>query len=187
MSTEPFIGEVKIFAFDFAPKMYALCYGQIISISSNTALFSLLGTTYGGNGQTTFALPDLRGRFPISQGNGAGLPSHTIGEVSGNTSVTLLSSNLPAHNHTLNSARVKIASNSTLSDGNTGSEAFPGTNNQNQFYSTTQGAGEFMAANSGVLSGTTDIAGANAAISIANPSLVMNYSIAQYGIFPSRN
>lgn len=187
MSTEPFIGEVKVFAFNFAPKMYMLCQGQILAISNNSALFALLGTTYGGNGQTTFALPDLRGRFPISQGNGAGLPSHTIGEMSGNTSTTLLSSNMPSHNHTLTAARVKIATNSTFSDANTGSEAFPGTNTQNQFYATTQGAGEFMAPGSGVISGTTDISGSNTPINIQNPFLVMNYSIAIYGIFPSRN
>jgi microcystin-dependent protein len=83
MSTEPYIGEVKVFAFNFAPKMYVPHYGQIMPIASNPAFFTLLGTSYGGNGQTTFALPDLRGRFPISQGNGHGLPSHTIGEMSG--------------------------------------------------------------------------------------------------------
>src|SRR3989338_10834364 len=78
MSTEPFIGEVKLLAFQFAPKSYQLCAGQILAIASNTALFSLLGTTYGGNGSTTFALPDLQGRMPIGQGTGPGLPSHSI-------------------------------------------------------------------------------------------------------------
>lgn len=95
MSTEPYIGEVKLFAFDFAPKMYQKCNGQILAIATNSALFALLGTTYGGDGSTTFALPNLQSRFPIGQGNGAGLPSHTIGEISGNTTTTLLTSNLP--------------------------------------------------------------------------------------------
>lgn len=81
MSTEPFIGEIKIFGFDFAPKSYANCNGQLMPISQNAALFSLLGTTYGGNGQTTFGLPDLRGRMPIGQGSGTGLPSHSMGEI----------------------------------------------------------------------------------------------------------
>lgn len=187
MSTEPFIGEVKLFAFNFAPKMYVLCQGQILAIATNTALFALLGTTYGGNGQTTFGLPDLRGRFPISQGNGSGLPSHTIGEMSGTTTTTLLSSNLPAHIHTMNAARVRIATNRTFSDSNTGFDSFPGTNNSNQFYSTTQGAGEILSTGAGTLTGTTDVSGTNSPINIMNPYLVMNYSIATYGIFPSRN
>lgn len=97
MSTEPFIGEIKIFGFNFAPQNYQLCNGQIVSISQNTALFSLLGTTYGGNGQTTFALPDLRGRMPIGQGQGSGLPDYMMGEVSGTTNTTLTTANLPAH------------------------------------------------------------------------------------------
>lgn len=101
MSTEPFIGEIKIFGFNFAPPNYQLCNGQIVSISQNTALFSLLGTTYGGNGQTTFALPDLRGRMPIGQGQGPGLPDYMMGEVSGTTNTTLTTANLPAHTHTL--------------------------------------------------------------------------------------
>lgn len=80
MSTEPFIGEVKLFGFDFAPRGYQFCAGQLLSISSNTALFSLLGTTYGGNGIQTFGLPDLRGHVPIGQGQGPGLPDYEMGK-----------------------------------------------------------------------------------------------------------
>ncbi len=186
MSTEPFIGEVKLFGFQFAPKSYMQCNGQILSIASNTALFSLLGTTYGGNGTTTFALPDLRGRMPIGQGTGPGLPSHSMGEVAGTTSVTLLTSNLPAHVHTVNNVRVNLKVNSTIADSGTAAGAYPGTSNTNVWAESSTG-GQFMAADEAVVSGTTDITGSNAPIGIMNPYLVMNYSIAIYGIFPSRN
>lgn len=186
MSTEPFIGEVKLLAFQFAPKSYMQCNGQILSIASNTALFSLIGTTYGGNGQTTFALPDLRGRMPIGQGTGPGLPSHSMGEVAGNTTVTLLTSNLPAHVHTVNNVKVKLKANSAIADSGTGADSYPGTSGTN-VWSESATAGAFMAADEAVVSGTTDITGSNYPISIVNPYLVMNYSIAIYGIFPSRN
>lgn len=147
MSTEPFIGEVKIFGFNFAPKMYAQCNGQILSIANNTALFSLLGTTYGGNGQTTFALPNLQGRFPIGQGNGSGLPSHTIGEMSGNTTVTLLSSNLPAHIHTLSGLRVKVAVNGSNGGENAPDSSFPGNNTSQAAYASSNSSGTTLASN----------------------------------------
>lgn len=186
MSTEPFIGEVKLLAFNFAPKSYQTCAGQVLSIASNTALFSLLGTTYGGNGTTTFQLPDLQGRMPIGQGTGAGLPSHTMGEVSGTTSVTLMTANMPAHVHTLNNARVALKANSTIADSSSAADSYPGTNTTNVWAeSATPGA--FMAADEAVVSGTTDVTGSNQPIGIMNPYLVMNYSIAIYGIFPSRN
>src|SRR6476620_7519707 len=97
--SEPFIGEIRIFGFNFAPRGWAFCNGQILSIAQNTALFSLLGTTFGGNGQTTFALPDLRGRVPIHTGQGPGLSPVTLGMVPGTEMVTLLQSNMPAHRH----------------------------------------------------------------------------------------
>ncbi len=96
---EPFLGQIQAFGFSFAPRGWATCQGQILSISQNTALFSLLGTTYGGNGQTTFALPDLRGRAAIGQGQGPGLSAYTIGEVGGAESTSLTTANLPMHNH----------------------------------------------------------------------------------------
>lgn len=186
MSTEPFIGEVKLFGFNFAPRSYMLCAGQILSIASNTALFSLLGTIYGGNGTTTFALPDLQGRMPIGQGSGPGLPSHTMGERAGSTSVTLLTANLPAHNHTLNNARVSNKVNSALADSGTAVEGYPGTSGTN-VWAESATSGQFMAPDMAVLSGTTDITGSNYPVGIMNPYLVMNYSIAIYGIFPSRS
>src|SRR5439155_16461480 len=97
--SEPFLGEIRIFPYNFAPRGWALCSGQILPIAQNTALFSLLGTTYGGNGQTTFGLPDLRGRTPVGVGQGPGLSSIDLGEVSGTESVTLTQQNLAAHAH----------------------------------------------------------------------------------------
>src|SRR6187431_332959 len=105
MSTEPYIGEIKILAFNFAPRGYMTCQGQILSIAQNTALFSLLGTIYGGNGQTTFGLPDIQGRVPVGQGKGPGLGDYTIGQESGTETTTLISVNMPQHIHTLNSMR----------------------------------------------------------------------------------
>src|SRR5215211_5895625 len=94
--SEPFLGEIKLVSFNFPPKGWALCNGQFLPINQNQALFSLLGTTYGGNGQTTFALPDLRGRVPIHMGNG-----HTLGEVAGSNAVTLNQQQMPTHLHAL--------------------------------------------------------------------------------------
>src|SRR5690242_5317256 len=95
----PFLGEIRIFAGNFAPRGWALCNGQLLAISQNTALFSLLGTTYGGNGQTTFALPDLRGRVPIGTGQGRGLTARNLGEVAGTETLTLDATQMPAHTH----------------------------------------------------------------------------------------
>lgn len=184
MSTEPFIGEVKLLAFNFAPKSYMLCAGQILSIASNTALFSLLGTTYGGNGQTTFALPDLQGRMPIGQGTGPGLPSHSMGEVSGTPTVTLMTSNMPAHNHQGTGLTVGIPVSTGGSDASspegayladTGAEIYSSVSTPGKNYGSSQ------------VGGTTGITGSNMPFSVMNPYLVMNYSIAIYGIFPSRN
>src|SRR6476469_8648149 len=97
--TQPFLGQIQPFGFGFAPRGWALCNGQIMSISQNTALFSLLGTMYGGNGTTTFALPDLRGRIPISFGQGPGLTPRDQGEMGGEETVTLLSQQMPMHTH----------------------------------------------------------------------------------------
>src|ERR1041385_5952172 len=97
---EPFLGQVEIYAFDFPPKGWAVCAGQLLPINQNQALFALLGTTYGGNGQTTFALPNLQGRVPIGIGLGAGLQNYVIGDAGGVESVTLAAANLPAHTHT---------------------------------------------------------------------------------------
>ena len=96
---DPFVAEIRIFPFNFAPKGWAWCNGQLLPLSQNTALFSLLGTTYGGDGKSTFALPDLEGRAPMHPGQGPGLSLHDLGETGGSETVTLLESEIPAHSH----------------------------------------------------------------------------------------
>lgn len=98
---DPFVAEIRIFPFNFAPKGWAWCDGQLLPLSQNTALFSLLGTTYGGDGKSNFALPDLQGRAPMHPGQGPGLSLHDLGETGGSETVTLLESEIPAHSHTL--------------------------------------------------------------------------------------
>lgn len=98
---DPYIGEIRLFGGTFAPQGWALCDGQLLAISANEALYALLGTTYGGDGQTTFALPDLRGRVPVHQGQGPGLSNRALGEAGGTETVTLVGPELPAHAHTL--------------------------------------------------------------------------------------
>src|ERR1041384_4519663 len=111
MSSEPYLASIALFAGNFAPRGWAFCQGQILSIAQNTALFSLLGTTYGGNGQTTFALPDLRGRVAVGTEQGPGLPGITLGEVSGNYVNTLVAGNLPPHTHSVNGSQNGPVSN----------------------------------------------------------------------------
>lgn len=183
MSFEPFIGEIKIFGFNFPPRGHLTCQGQLISIAQNTALFSLLGTTYGGNGQTTFALPDLQGRVAKSQGQGPGLPNYVMGQAAGNTSVTLLTSNMPAHVHAANGITANLPVASGL-----GTVSSPVGNYLAQapvdMYAT---AATPNVNNPLTVSGNTGITGSSIPLSIENPYLVVNYSIATEGIFPSRN
>lgn len=109
---DPFVAEIRIFPFNFAPKGWAWCDGQILPLSQNTALFSLLGTTYGGNGNSNFALPDLQGRAPMHPGQGPGLSLHDLGETGGSETVTLLQSEIPVHTHSLH----VVADDNGLSD-----------------------------------------------------------------------
>jgi microcystin-dependent protein len=183
MSTEPFIGEIKILAFDFAPRSYATCSGQILSIAQNTALFSLLGTTYGGNGQTTFALPDLRGRMPIGQGQGPGLPFYSMGELAGTTNVTLLSVNMPIHNHAATGINVRIPVTAASED-SAAANNYIGNAVNDTFGPTASPTASLGAP---VVSGSTALAGGSQPFSVLNPYLTINYSIALQGIFPSRN
>src|SRR5687767_7253998 len=120
---EPFIGQIIMFAGNFQIRGYAFCSGQILSIAQNTALFSILGTTYGGNGQTTFALPDLRGRVPIHPGQGPGLSNYTLGQLSGTENTTLTQNNLPPHSHQLNvtanaKGNISVPTNNFIGIGN---------------------------------------------------------------------
>jgi microcystin-dependent protein len=113
---DPFVAEIRIFAFNFAPKGWAWCDGQLLPLSQNTALFSLLGTTYGGNGKSNFALPDLQGRAPMHPGQGPGLSLHDLGESGGSETVALLESEIPSHTHTLQAQNFN--GNTNLPQGN---------------------------------------------------------------------
>lgn len=166
---EPFIGEIKMFAGNFAPRGYAMCDGQLLSISQNQALFALLGTTYGGNGQTTFQLPDLRGRAPVHKANGGGSTAQRRqGELFGQDNVILTASNLPNHTHLAPAASVQ-----TSDKPGAGLAPAPG----GSYGPATQIPG--MAPGQAV--------GANVPFDNAQPSLVVNFIIALEGIFPSRN
>lgn len=112
---DPFVAEIRIFPFNFAPKGWAWCDGQLLPLSQNTALFSLLGTTYGGNGKSNFALPDLQGRAPMQPGQGPGLSLHDLGETGGSETVSLLESEIPAHSHTLRANVVDLADTNVVS------------------------------------------------------------------------
>ncbi len=184
MSTEPFIGEIKLFGFNFAPRGYATCAGQLLSISQNTALFSLLGTQFGGDGRTTFALPNLNGRVAIGQGQSPGTSNYTMGETAGTENVTLTTAQLPMHAHTVANVKVQQKANGSTSDSNSPDGTFPGTNATTAVYAETAGNNEFMAP--ATVSGSTDITGSSQPLTILQPFLVINYSIALEGIFPSR-
>lgn len=176
------IGEIRMFAGTFAPRTWALCNGQLISIATNTALFSILGTTYGGNGQTTFALPDFQGRTPVGTGTGPGLSNIQLGQKAGTETVTLLTTNMPAHNHPLTGSLTMGAKagagNSISPSGN-----YPAQVSGSNLYSTTQDAQ--MAPLNGTLS--VGITGGSQPFGIRPPYLGMNFIICMFGIFPSRD
>jgi microcystin-dependent protein len=171
----PLLGEIKMVPYNFAPKGWAFCNGQLLSISQNTALFSLLGTTYGGNGTTTFALPDFRGRVPTSAGQGPGLSNYTLGEQTGTESVTLTVAQLPAHNHTVNG----VASGGNQASPAGGSPAIESTGTSLDYSS----AAPNSAMNAAMVSPT----GSTQPHSNIQPLLCVNFVIALVGIFPSRN
>jgi len=180
--TEPFIGAIIITGFNFAPRGYMACNGQILSIAQNTALFSLLGTTFGGNGQTTFALPDLQGRSAVHQGQGPGLQNYVMGEVGGTETVTLLSTNMPQHTHLLNmnnAAGNSSGSNTSVLSLSPSTGSGPNKSTLNT-YSTN-------APNATLSTSSIGMAGGNQPFNSRSPFLVLNHSIATEGIFPSRN
>ncbi|KQN21205.1 phage tail protein [Sphingomonas sp. Leaf33] len=193
MGTQPFIGSIQIFGFNFAPRNYAYCNGQLLSIAQNTALFSLLGTQYGGNGTTTFALPDLRSRVPMHFGQGPGLSPRQIGEVGGTESVTLLSTQMPAHNHTFTNTSTLNATQAKGTDQipATGSLlARPINNPANaipQIYVPAGTVGDAVALGGLNVAGTIGVAGGSQPHPNMQPYLVLNFCIALQGIFPSRN
>lgn len=175
---EPFLGQIVMFGGNFAPRGWALCDGQLLPIASNAALFSILGTTYGGDGRTTFGLPDLRGRSPMHAGNGPGLTPRQLGSKSGSETTTLLLNNLPSHNHT-GQVQLKASGNPADTDNPTGSNL--GIANA---YST-QPASVDMAADAGTV--TVSNTGGGQPFNNVHPYQAVNFIIALQGIFPSRN
>lgn len=177
---EGYIAEIRLFAGNFAPRGWAFCQGQILSIAQNTALFALLGTTYGGNGQTTFALPDLRGRVPVGTGQGPGLSNVTLGEVGGAPTHTLIITEMPAHNHTAQTTVNAAATGTTTSP----SGNYPaGSTARDNIYNNTSNA----TMNPGMAQTMVGIAGGSQPHNNMQPYLGLNYIICMEGIFPSRN
>ena len=168
--SEPFLGEIYLVAFNFSPRGYAFCAGQILPIAQNTALFSLLGTTYGGNGTTTFALPDLRGRVPVGRGQGPGLSNVNLGEVGGSENQTLTQNQMPAHGH--QAAATQAAGTTTRPSGKV------------------PAAGAAVYGDDGGVTmapGFIKNTGGSQPFATRPPYLGLNYVIAIEGIYPSRN
>jgi microcystin-dependent protein len=167
MSTEPFLAQLNIFSFNFPPRGWAQCNGQLLAINQNQALFSLLGTTYGGNGQTNFALPDLQGRVPLHVGNG-----FVQGQVAGEQNHTLTVSEMPQHTHQVMGS--SITANAATPQGN--------------FFASNTGAKPYNpAANESMSAATVSSAGGSQPHNNMSPYAVTNICIALTGIFPSRN
>ena len=171
--SEPFVGEIRMFAGNFAPRGWAFCDGQLLAVSQNDALFSLLGTIYGGDGRTTFALPDLRGRIPLHQGTGPGLSSRRLGSKSGSENVTLTTNQLASHSHDLNANTA--AATDAAPQGKVLADPTPA-----RIY-------EQVAQNASAA--TTAIANTGGTQPHTNlmPTLCVNFIIALFGIYPSRN
>lgn len=169
--SQPFLGEIRMMANNYAPRSWAYCNGQLLPIAQNSALFSLLGTTFGGNGQTTFALPNLQGRAPMAPGNGPGLTPRTLGEAGGSESVTLLPTQMPAHSHGL-AATAAPADRATAQGARLAASA-------DAVYAATPAIGQ--------LAGTsTSTAGGSQPHGNMQPFLAIGFVIALQGIFPSR-
>ncbi len=169
---EAFIATIMMFGGNFAPRGWAFCNGQIMSIAQNSALFSLLGTTYGGDGIQTFGLPNLQSRMPMHAGNGPGLSDRTLGESGGSENATLTLANMPAHNH-------QIASMSTNGDQVSPANNFPAENSGGSAYSSR--------ADSTMNPNAVSVAGSSQPFSTESPYLVVNFIICLEGIYPSRN
>jgi microcystin-dependent protein len=185
MSAEPFLGEIQLFALNYAPKSWAMCNGQLLPINQNQALFALLGTTYGGNGQTTFALPDLRGRAPLHEGN-----SHPLGQSSGAAAVTITAAEMPAHTHIIDVSAVTLTARCRTSTGDqlTPVGGAPAAVIGPDMAYTQQAPDADMAAGTVTMGGTVTAANSGGGQPHNNqqPYLVLNYCIALSGIFPTQ-
>jgi microcystin-dependent protein len=171
---DPFVAEIRIFPFNFAPKGWAVCDGQILPLSQNTALFSLLGTTYGGDGKSNFALPNLQGAAPMHPGQGPGLSLHDLGEAGGTDAVTLLESELPAHTHPLRADTIDPADTNVPSPTASLAVSTGGT-----LYQTS--------ANTQLAPQALTPAGGGQPHNNLMPYLTLNYCIALQGVYPPRN
>ena len=172
VSMDPFIGEIIMFGGNFAPRGWALCEGQLLPISQNQALFSILGTTYGGDGRTTFALPDLRGRVAMHPGNGPGLSSYRLGHKGGSESVILTSMNLPSHNHPIQASSKAANANEAAGNVMANAVGIPGLYNSKAPDANMKPTGN---------------TGGNQPFDIRQPYQCVNYIIALQGVYPSRN
>jgi microcystin-dependent protein len=174
--SNPFLAEIRIFPFNFAPKGWAFCDGQILPLSQNTALFSLLGTTYGGDGKSNFALPNLQGCAPMQQGQGPGLSLRDLGETSGEQAVTLLQTEMPSHSHGVQAQ----SGAGTLVPPTSNAWAVPGAQrNLNQYAPS--------GTNVQMSPFATSISGGNLPHNNMMPYLTLNYCIALQGVFPPRS
>jgi microcystin-dependent protein len=169
---DPFVAEIRIFGFNFPPKGWAFCEGQLLPISQNTALFALLGTQFGGDGKSTFGLPDLEGSVPVHQGQGQGLSEYFVGQTGGTETVTLLESEIPFHNHSMNA-------NSSLGD-NPNPSGHSLARYQNAYQSNTTQNLTQMALQ------MLTITGGSQPHNNLQPYLVLNFCIAMQGVFPAR-
>ncbi len=175
---QPFLGQLQPYAFNFAPKGWAFCDGQILSIAQSSALFALLGTTYGGNGVQTFALPDLRGRVPVHFGTSQGGENFTLGEIAGSETVSLNITQLPSHQHAFMGSSAD-ATSASAANGSALATAKRGSQTPNNFYGP-------MSPPQPLNPGSIGPIGGNQAHDNMQPYLTINWSIALQGIFPSR-
>jgi len=170
----PFIGEIRFVGFNFAPRGWAKCDGQLLSVSSNEALFSIVGTTYGGDGRTTFGLPDMRGRTPVHQGSGPGLSTYRLGQKSGTEKITLTTNQLPSHSHTAKgvstSARSTNSTNSAIARTRSNLKAYDNSTPNIALNSTTVGQ-----------------TGSSSQVNNMQPYNTMYCIIALVGVYPSRS
>lgn len=173
---DPFVAEIRIFPFNFEPRGWAFCNGQILPISQNTALFSLLGTTYGGDGRVTFALPNLQGRSAIHSGRGPGLSDYRLGQVGGTESVSLQSLQLPAHNHTVK------GSDGDGSSGDPSGKVWAGAAADRDLFLYNNGNGDSFMASSAV-----GMTGGSQPHNNLMPYLAVNFCIALVGVYPPRS
>ncbi len=170
---DPFVAEIRIFPFNFAPRGWAWCDGQLLPLSQNTALFSLLGTTYGGDGKSNFALPELQGSAPMHPGQGPGLSLHSLGETGGSETVTLLESEIPAHPHGLRGNTIDLGDTNTPSPNAAYAQSSSGT-----LYQTTQ--------NTQLAPNALSPTGGSQPHNNLQPYLTLYFNIALQGVFPPR-